>query len=188
VRSIEERPMSTAEFVDWLKKDQEAKVAAIRAGGAEKREAWERLQKERARGKGLMRPLPEEWLEEPIALERCKGFRVIEWRPTPGKEPQTSPSPKAVEVLNETCAVAKRAFPAFVRARKLKPKSMEDLAVTICLMPADVDDHGTDYRNLNDETWRFSNRSAGDNLRKPRDSDLDERGVGRAALSVIPGQ
>ena len=112
-----------------------------------------------------MQPLPGELLEEPIALDGCPQFLIIEWRPTPGLEESTGPSPKSIKVLAETCRLAVKAFPDFIGTRNLEITPRRDEApITICVMPAGDAHGGAGVRNLNDRKYRFHRREDSDDL------------------------
>lgn len=109
---------------------------------------------------GPMMPRAVEKLSTPIKLnDLCAEVTVVEWRPTPGLENSTSKSEKSIKILNQICNLSVRAFPKFINVYYDFPNEKETLLQYLCLMPADVEQHGQDVRNLNDINYRFFNRT-----------------------------
>lgn len=107
-----------------------------------------------------MAPLPSEKLSQPIALTgSCKLVKVVEWRPTPNQESQTSINKKSIDILNFICKKVIKNFPKFIETQKYKLNEELKLSQSLSLMPADLKNHGRDFRNLNDLTYRFKNRT-----------------------------
>lgn len=107
---------------------------------------------------GHMLPLEEERLQDPIILPHCPGVRVIEWRATVGQD-DTGQSEAATNELDELCSLAVNSFHAFLVKQRIAPRRpLNGFHEDICLMPADIYNHGTQYRNLNDNKYRFASR------------------------------
>ena len=116
-----------------------------------------------------MGPLPSELLKRPIKLSgKCKNIKIIEWRGTVGERSLTTPSKLAIKTLDVVCNYTLEKFPEFIRKRNLfsvNPK--KSLSTSICLMPYKKGRQGLNFRNLNDQEYRFSRRSSalgGDSL------------------------
>lgn len=115
---------------------------------------------------GLMQPRDVEKLSSPVVLDGlCSEVFIIEWRPTPGLENYTSKSEKSIKILNKVCNFAVRSFFKFINIHTINEK--EKFSQTLCLMPAEIDNHGQDVRNLNDINFRFSDRT----------KEFDENGI-----------
>lgn len=107
-----------------------------------------------------MTPLSSEQLSSPYTLSGvCKDVRIVEWRPTPEYLSSTSYSVQALTVLDKTCQQAVSKFKSFLKSESLTGKAPTTIAFSVSLMPADASRHGTEYRNLNDITFRFFNRT-----------------------------
>lgn len=108
---------------------------------------------------GHMDPLSNELLPISIKLPDCPGVEIIEWRPTPTQENQTSPTEKNIKLVNAVCKAGISNFFKFVKANHLKFKNNEyEFNITVCIMPAKLGFYGEGYRNLNDHHFRFKNR------------------------------
>jgi len=106
---------------------------------------------------GQMTPFAEELLAQPVELEGCPGVRIVEWRPTSGREATTGPTPAAVSVLSAVCAVAIDAFDAFVAVEVPFPvPAPADVRVDVSLLPTGSD--GPVARTLADHDGRFARR------------------------------
>lgn len=109
-----------------------------------------------------MKPLKNELLEQPIVLKDCHGLIIIEWRSTPDKKLLTSPNSKSIKIINDICKLVFEKYPSFIKKEgySFSKNHLEAAAgKSACLMPADIYDHGKDFRNLNDLNYRFKNRS-----------------------------
>lgn len=108
-----------------------------------------------------MMPLNSERLDNKIYLSECEGLNIIEWRPTPGKVKNTSPNKKSINIINNICELVFSEYPSFIQKEGYSEKRKYLNATRnsyACLMPADINDHGLDFRNLNDNDFRFKNR------------------------------
>lgn len=110
---------------------------------------------------GHVSPFHSELLNPAIELSDCPGIRIVEWKPTPGSEGKTSPSPDGVAVINRICKRAVAGFAPFLKKRGLAaaPDRCWKMNVSVSLLPGDLRNQGADYRNLNDSTFRFADRS-----------------------------
>jgi len=109
--------------------------------------------------KNHMEPFGSERLSSPISLTgNCANVVIVEWRPTPGRQVSTSPSDKAKTAINETCELVVKNFKRFVLLQQYTVGSVNNFSQTISLMPADIQNHGSDLRNLNDFSYRFNSR------------------------------
>lgn len=102
-------------------------------------------------------PTRAERLPEPLALPHCAGASIVEWKPTSEFAADTTPSPQALEVIDDTCRRALERYPEFLRERGIaalrdKPARMP----RVSLLPGNVLVDGLDSRNLNDVSGRFS--------------------------------
>jgi hypothetical protein len=100
-------------------------------------------------------PEPHERLAEPVWLPRC-GMKIVEWRPTSVLRAETTPSPEAFALFDDTCQAAFDRYPAFLRSKKLprlrdKPSSLPAISV----LPGNVLLDGKSLRALNDLPSRF---------------------------------
>jgi hypothetical protein len=109
-------------------------------------------------------PTRAELLDQPISLTGlCSTVKIVEWRPTPGKEATTSPSPDAIHAVDDICNQAVAAFEPFVHEQGyITVHPLDGFHHRLSLMPADVHDHGLDPRNLNDTRERFAHRRVPD--------------------------
>lgn len=106
-----------------------------------------------------MTPLPEEQLDNPVNLTQdCQKVQIQEWRAT-AKLSNTIPSEMAVKVMDQACHWAVKNFPAFVTARGYQLDNYYSPTVHLSIIPADLNHHGADPRNLNDIIHRFSTRT-----------------------------
>jgi hypothetical protein len=113
-----------------------------------------------------MLPLPKELLSEPIKLSgACESVSIVEWKPTPGNEWNTSyQDKKAIDLIDEYCNEAMQAFLPFAKSYDVTVGSLDRFYHRISLLPAVVKDHGADPRALNDRrpnSGRFRYRQAG---------------------------
>lgn len=112
---------------------------------------------------GHMEPLPHELLAQPIKLTNyCKGVTIVEWRPTKDSVSITSPSKEAQKVIEKACNKALSNLQKFANKHNLKIDKNKKFKAKIALMPADIYNDGRLYRNLNDNRYRFKNRTRKD--------------------------
>jgi len=108
-----------------------------------------------------MEPMQSELLDRPIYPISCRGLKIVEWRPTPGSLHATSPNKKSISIINNICKLVFSEYINFLEKEGFSRK-VDYLNATkrssACLMPADINDHGTDFRNLNDNIFRFKDR------------------------------
>lgn len=108
---------------------------------------------------GHMRPLPSELLAEPIKLtNHCKYAEIVEWRATNGRTDTTAKSKKAISIIDVACNKAISQIRIFAKSQGLTIND-EPFRVKISLMPADIHVQGRNYRNLNDNRYRFKSRN-----------------------------
>lgn len=110
---------------------------------------------------GPMTPTAQERLPVPIVLSGlCTSVDIVEWRPTPGYEFVTSPDKQSQDILEEVCQLSVNNFTIFVSKYGYNVVEPErNFVQHIALMPADINYHGADVRNLNDILYRFHDRS-----------------------------
>lgn len=109
---------------------------------------------------GPMIPLANEKLAQVLTLTGvCKDVKIVEWRPTPGFALSTSYSANALQLLNQTCQKAVNNFYSFLIKEGWHLPKKDNFAQSIALMPANLQRHGADYRNLNDSFFRFFSRT-----------------------------
>jgi len=107
---------------------------------------------------GQMTPYAEELLEEPIELAGCPGVRIVEWRPTAGREAWTAPTWAAVDLLDVTCQVAVAAFHDFViEETGLSLAPLPPWQIDVSLLPSGRE--GAVPRTLADHDGRFLART-----------------------------
>jgi hypothetical protein len=101
-------------------------------------------------------PRAHERLARPLALPKC-GAVVVEWKSTPDLRDETTPSARAMEVIDDTCARAIARYPEFLEAKSLPHDARPRGALpALSLLPANVLLDGADSRNLNDVPARFA--------------------------------
>lgn len=109
--------------------------------------------------KTAMSPTGDELLYPQITLQDCYGVKIVEWRPTVGWEGTSSPGPETIKIINDTCKLARSQFFHFLNDQNLKWETPQTQFVQhLCLMPARLDRHGDEHRNLNDINNRFASR------------------------------
>jgi len=109
--------------------------------------------------KGHIKPLPSELLAPQVKLNNhCDKVTIVEWRGTSNTLPLTTPSKKAIKVIDDICNLALSKFPEFARKKNLKPDMSVTFKAKVALMPASIYNEGLNYRNLNDIKYRFANR------------------------------
>jgi hypothetical protein len=97
-----------------------------------------------------------ERLARPIALPHC-GMQIIEWRPTPALEADTTPSDRALAVIDHACSDALGRYSAFLRAERLpQPRREPDAMPALSLLPGNTLLDGKASRALNDVPSRFA--------------------------------
>jgi hypothetical protein len=115
-------------------------------------------------------PLPSELLPEPVVFENCSGIKIIEWRASKNKK-NTEINKKSVYFINIICKTSFANFEPFLKSKGIN-YSKKDLNIVqnISILPWDPfgegswdgetgDGDGDDYRNLQDYTYRFKNRT-----------------------------
>jgi len=96
-----------------------------------------------------------ERLERPIGLPHC-GMQIIEWRSTAGFQADTTPSDRALAVIDRTCRDAFVRYGDFLRAERLpQPRREPDAMPAISLLPGNTLLDGKASRSLNDLPSRF---------------------------------
>lgn len=106
-----------------------------------------------------MEPVQAELLSPSLELTDCPGVRVVEWRPASGFEKTTGPNNKSLGIINKTCAQARQAFIPFLKRKGIRfNHSLHDFEQKVSLIPAIPRYGGSEYRNLNDISFRFSSR------------------------------
>lgn len=107
---------------------------------------------------GHMAPLDDELLSPALTLKKdCAGVAIREWRPSVNKD-NTQPSRRAAKMMSEVCNLAVDHFDKYVREKGYTPRSLAKFRFNISLIPFDAYDDGTQYRNLNDISYRFAKR------------------------------
>jgi len=100
-------------------------------------------------------PRSAEQLVEPIRLPHC-GMAIVEWRATGALPVETSPSDRALAVVDEACRSAFERYGAFLRAKGIpQPRTEPDSLPVISVLPANVLLDGKAPRALNDLPTRF---------------------------------
>jgi hypothetical protein len=106
-------------------------------------------------------PRGDERLERPIQLPHC-GMQIIEWRSTAAFPTDTTPSDRALSVIDRTCRDAFRRYGDFLRAERLpQPRREPDAMPTISLLPGNTLLDGKASRSLNDLGSRFGGVAPG---------------------------
>jgi hypothetical protein len=96
-----------------------------------------------------------ERLARPIPLPHC-GMQIIEWRSTKALEADTTPSDRALAVIDATCRDAFGRYSNFLRAERLpQPRRQPDAMPAISLLPGNTLLDGKASRALNDLPSRF---------------------------------
>jgi hypothetical protein len=97
-----------------------------------------------------------ERLARPIALPHC-GMQIIEWRATAAIEADTTPSDRALAVIDRACSDALARYGDFLRAERLpQPRREPDAMPAISLLPGNTLLDGKASRALNDVPSRFA--------------------------------
>jgi hypothetical protein len=100
-------------------------------------------------------PRPAERLAQPIWLPHCQ-MRIVEWRSTAVLRSETTPTDRALAVLDDTCREAFRRYPDFLKAQHLpKLHSSPESLPAISLLPGNTLIDGKSPRALNDMPSRF---------------------------------
>ncbi|MGH7435863.1 MAG: hypothetical protein ACRENE_09325 [Polyangiaceae bacterium] len=100
-------------------------------------------------------PRSGERLAIPIRLAHCP-MPIVEWRSTGALAVETSPSRRALEVVDAACARAFESYGAFLRSKHLpQPFARPDGLPAMSILPANVALDGRSSRALNDVTTRF---------------------------------
>lgn len=106
-----------------------------------------------------MMPLKEELLEKPIYLNKnCSKVKIIEWKPSKGFIKVTGANNKTINFIAQICNETLKDFPVFISAKGYS-FHQKDFTQTISILPARMDRDGSNFRNLNDVLFRFSDRS-----------------------------
>lgn len=92
-----------------------------------------------------MKPLPSEQLPNPIALKKCPGLAIHEWR---------RPDAHALQRLNRICRRAIMAFEPFLEKKNLQKQHDQPFFYDIALLR-----DTTAYRGMNDVRYRFKYRA-----------------------------
>lgn len=98
-----------------------------------------------------MKPLTSELLSKEMNLPHCPWIKIIEWRAS--EKNRYGPSLAAQKVLGDTCRIAVKNFPIFLKLHKFNVSFDKNFHQDLCLIPI-----GNDARNLNDISFRFTNR------------------------------
>jgi hypothetical protein len=97
-----------------------------------------------------------ELLGSPIRLPHC-GMQITEWRATAALEEATTPSERALAVIDRTCRDAFDRYGDFLRAKKLpQPRAEPEPMPAISLLPGNTLLDGMASRALNDLPSRFA--------------------------------
>jgi hypothetical protein len=100
-------------------------------------------------------PRASERLAQPIWVPDC-GMRIVEWRSTSALRAETTPSDRALAVIDGTCRDAFAHYADFLRARRLpRLRSLPDVLPAISLLPGNTLLDGKTPRALNDLPTRF---------------------------------
>jgi hypothetical protein len=100
-------------------------------------------------------PGARERLSEPIWLPHCR-MKIVEWRTTSALRAETTPSPEALALLDDTCRDTFERYISFLRSRKLpRLRDQPGLLPAISLLPGNVLLDGKSLRALNDLPSRF---------------------------------
>jgi hypothetical protein len=100
-------------------------------------------------------PRPSERLPEPIRLPHC-GMPIVEWRSTSALPFETTPSGRALAVVDATCRRAFQSYGAFLRSKHLPQLRAEpDDLPAVSFLPGNVVLDGKSPRALNDLPSRF---------------------------------
>lgn len=111
--------------------------------------------------KGVMSPLPNEKLGEPIYLDGpCSDVKIIEWRETKGVA-DSEMNEASINVLKNVCKLTVNNFESFIKTKDNYTLigDVDDFRANICLMPLN-----SSPRNLNDIEFRFFNRYVKDTV------------------------
>jgi hypothetical protein len=96
-----------------------------------------------------------ERLAQPIRLPHC-GMTIVEWRSTSALPVETTPSERALSVVDAACTKAFGRYAAFLRSKNLPQLRTEPEALpAISLLPGNVMLDGKSPRALNDLPSRF---------------------------------
>jgi hypothetical protein len=100
-------------------------------------------------------PRGAERLREPIHLPHCP-MAIVEWRPTDALPVETSPSDRALAVIDGACRDAFARYGAFLRSKSIaSPRAEPDELPAISVLPANIFLDGKAPRALNDLPSRF---------------------------------
>jgi len=100
-------------------------------------------------------PRAAERLAQPIWVPHC-GMRIVEWRSTSALRAETTPSDRALAVIDDTCRDAFEHYADFLRAKKLpRLRALPDVLPAISLLPGNTLLDGKSPRALNDLPTRF---------------------------------
>jgi hypothetical protein len=100
-------------------------------------------------------PRPSERLAQPIWLSHCQ-MRIVEWRPTVVLPAETTPTDRALAVIDETCRKAYERYDDFLRAQGLpRLRAPRGVLPAISLLPGNTLRDGKTPRALNDLPTRF---------------------------------
>lgn len=100
-------------------------------------------------------PRPDERLAQPIWLPHCQ-MRIVEWRSTGVFANETTPTDRALAVIDDTCRRAFESYDGFLSAQHLpKPRSVPSALPAISLLPGNTLLDGKTPRALNDMPSRF---------------------------------
>ena len=97
-----------------------------------------------------------ELLARPLVLPHC-ATRIVEWRSTAAFEADTTPSDRALEVIDRTCRDALDRYSDFLRTERLpQPRREPDAMPAFSLLPGNTLLDGKASRALNDVPSRFA--------------------------------
>jgi len=97
-------------------------------------------------------PMPHELLKPEIKLTGvCEGVIIKEWR-------DVGPTEEDINVVDENCNRAVKAFFPFVKERGFTVKKNVRFPLYVSLLPWNYKE-GESYRALNDTKWRFAGRN-----------------------------
>jgi hypothetical protein len=100
-------------------------------------------------------PRAGERLAQPIRLPHC-GMTIVEWRSTSAFPVETTPSERALAVVDAACKNAFDRYPAFLRSKNLpRLRTEPEPLPAISLLPGNVMLDGKSPRALNDLPSRF---------------------------------
>jgi hypothetical protein len=101
-------------------------------------------------------PRAGERLGSPLGLPHC-GMQIIEWRSTVALLEDTTPSDRALAVIDRTCRDTFTRYGDFLRAQKLpQPRLVPQTMPAISLLPGNTLLDGKASRALNDVPSRFA--------------------------------